>query len=299
MDESMTDGGKLVNVNIDLSNLEGLSDSVKVFVQRVSDEIGAFTKPYHVKRIAQAKADAAIVSAETKLKITDIQARGLQRMVVEEGKRQENIEAIANKAIPFIEEKSHADQLDSDWLGNFFEKCRLASDEQTQNAFAQLLAQESNTPNSIAKRTVNVLAQMDKKDAQLFQKFCQFAWVMGGLTPIVYEINEGIPAANGINFNTMSHLDDIGLIKFHSVGGFKRLKLPKHVQINYYGRALILEFPSDENDLDFGFAKFTDVGIQLAPISQSRPSQEYYETIVSKLFSLNIGLSSHINGQSF
>ena len=45
--------------------MEGLADSAKIFVKRISDEVGAFTKPYHVRRLAHAKSDAAILGAET------------------------------------------------------------------------------------------------------------------------------------------------------------------------------------------------------------------------------------------
>ena len=69
----MADDGKLINVNFDLKGLAGISDGARILAQRLSNEIGAFTKPYHVKKHARAKADAAIIRAETDNKITEIQ----------------------------------------------------------------------------------------------------------------------------------------------------------------------------------------------------------------------------------
>jgi hypothetical protein len=293
----MTDKGKLIDINVDFSNLEGLSQGVKIFTKRISDEIGAFTKPIHVRRLAEANADAAVIEAKNKIELTDIQSRGLQRLVSEEGKRQENIEAIANKAVPHLTDDSKADKIDSSWLGNFFEKRRLASDEEMQSMFAGLLAQEANEPDSIAKRTINHLAQMDKRDAELFQKFCKFVWQFGYLTPIVLEVNKGQYADYGINFNTLNHLESIGLIKFDGLAGFMRQNLPKRISMSYYGRILLLELPNDQNDIVFGHAMLTDVGIQLAPYCQSTASQIHYESIVEDFFKRGYAMSSLTTGK--
>jgi hypothetical protein len=195
----MSDDGKLINVNFDLKGLEGLSDAARIFSKRIADEVGAFTKPYHVRRLARAKADAAITHAKSVEKITEIQERGLRRMVIEEGKRQENIEAIASMAVPLIKESAKPDEIESDWISNFFDKCRLVSDSEMQRLWASLLAEEGNSPGSVSKRSLALLASLDKKDAELFTKFCSFLWMIGDLTPMIFEVNSGAPNSNGIN----------------------------------------------------------------------------------------------------
>ncbi len=297
----MSEGGKLVDikVDVDLTKLEGLSDSVRVFVKRISDEVGAFTKPHHVRRLAKAKADAAVIEAEGKVRLSEVQERGLRRMVIEEGKRQENIEAVATKAIPHILETAQADKIDADWLSNFFDKCRLASSGELQEVFAKLLAGETNSPQSISKRTVNALAQLDQRDALLFKKFCSFVWVFGNLTPMIFEINSEIGKESGINFSSLHHLQSVGLINFSPLAQFRRQNLQKYAALAYYGRTLVLEFPSDTNELEFGHVLLTDVGMQLAPIVGSEPSQEYYELCVTKFFERGIVVSSKIDSRAF
>ena len=53
------------------------------------------------------------------------------------------------------------------------------SDEEMQNIKSQVLSGEANSPGSFSKRTVNLLSDLDKKDAELFQTLCRFVWLIG------------------------------------------------------------------------------------------------------------------------
>lgn len=53
-----------------------------------------------IKRVAQAEADANLIRAQNQIDVSDIQMRGMQRLIREEGVRQANIESVLVKAIP-------------------------------------------------------------------------------------------------------------------------------------------------------------------------------------------------------
>src|SRR5438132_11151718 len=95
-----------------------------------------------------------------------------------------------------------------------------------QGLWSRVLAGEANSPGTYSKRTVNFLSDLDKNDAELFTKLCGFAWLIGNLVPLIYDEQQEIYNKFGVNFNTLSHLESIGLIQFQLLG-FKRLKLPK------------------------------------------------------------------------
>ena len=78
-----------------------------------------------------------------------------------------------------------------DWMANFFDKCRIISDEEMQGLWAKVLSGEANAPGSYSKRTVNFLASMDKEDAALFTALCGFAWSFPGgyANPLIYNTN--------------------------------------------------------------------------------------------------------------
>ena len=51
--------------------------------------------------------------------------------------------------------------------------------------------------------------------------------MIGDVVPLVFNVQAEIYNKRGINFNTLGHLESIGLIQFNNIAGFKRLNLPK------------------------------------------------------------------------
>src|SRR5690242_11123062 len=111
-----------------LVNLGELSKPATVLVEKISDAVGGIFRPYQLVRIAKAQAEAERISAESQIQITDLQKRALHRFLHEEGRKQANIEAITQKAIPLLEEQGSPDQLQEDWVASFFDKARIVSD---------------------------------------------------------------------------------------------------------------------------------------------------------------------------
>ncbi len=149
-----------------------------------------------------------------------------------------------------------------------------------QSLWGKLLAGEANSPGSFARRTVDSVSSLEKTDAQLFTNLCTFGWMIGQLTPLVYELDADVYAHFGINFEAVTHLDNIGLVTFDALAGFVKGKLPKHARVLYYGRAVDLELPGEsDNQLEVGHVLLTKVGQELAPICGAEPSGEFLEYI--------------------
>jgi hypothetical protein len=131
----------------------------------------------------------------------------MSRFVEEEATKQENMEEIIKKSIPHLNEKSDPNEMDDDWVTNFFDKSRIISDNEMQNLWAQVLAGEANSPGTYSKRTVNFLSSLDKKDAELFQILCRYCcWIIDSLVPLIFDIKNDIYDKNGINFKSLIHL---------------------------------------------------------------------------------------------
>ena len=98
-------------------------------------------------------------------------------------------------------------------LPTFFDKCRLISDKEMQDLWSRLLAGEANQPGVYSKRTINLVANLDKDDAQLFTNLLTFKWIIDDLvTLLVYDELHKIYNGKGMNFDSLNHLDHIGLI---------------------------------------------------------------------------------------
>lgn len=96
----------------------------------------------------------------------------------------------------------------------------------------------------------------------------------------------------GINFDSLNHLDSLGLITFGNVSGFQRLELPQTITVGYYRELFTIEFKSKEkNKLKLGNVLLTVAGQQLAPVCGSEPSKEFKQHVLEKWQSLGYVIS--------
>jgi hypothetical protein len=264
-------------------NLGNLSEPANTLIKKISNAVGGIFKPYQIKRVAKAEAEAVLIKAQAEIQITDLKLRAMHRFVEEEANHQKNIEEITAKALPQLKGNSDPSIIEDDWIVNFFDKCRLISDEEIQGLWSRVLAGEANSPGTYSKRTVNFLSDLDKRDAELFTNLCGFGWMIGDVKPLVYDDQNAIYNNRGINFVSLSHLESIGLIQFNSIGGFNLRKLPKLFTVLYYGKKVLIEMPKNtDNEMKLGNVLLTKVGQELAPISGSNPVDGFLEYVTQK-----------------
>ena len=77
----------MTNINID------------PLIKKVSKAVGGIFEPWQIERVAKAKAKVEIIKANTKITINELQNRALERFAIEEGIKQNNMEAITQKAL--------------------------------------------------------------------------------------------------------------------------------------------------------------------------------------------------------
>ena len=268
---------------LSLVNLGNLSKPAEVLIEKVSSAIGGIFEPWQIKRVAMAEAEASLVEAKAEIEITDLHRRAMRRFVEEEASRQDNMEQITMKALPQLKNESEPSRMEDDWVTNFFDKSRIVSDNDMQDLWARVLAGEANSPGTYSKRTVNFLNDLDKKDAELFSALCGFCWFVNGVTPLIFDAEASIYNDKGINFNTLKHLDTIGLIQFNSLTGFVRKGLPKTLTAFYYGQLLTLAMENEEGaKLSIGMVLLTQVGRELARICQAPGVDGFVEYVKDK-----------------
>ena len=263
-----------------LVNIGDLAKPVTALIEKIADATGVLYEPRRIRKRAKAESEAELIKAETQIGITILQRRALSRFVQEEGKKQENIEDITEEAIPLLNENSTPENIEDDWMANFFDKCRIVSDKEMKSIWSKVLAGEANTPNSFSKRTVNLLASLDKSDAELFTSLCGFSFFFGEVLPMVYDVENSIYNNAGINFSSLMHLESIGLINFSELGYLQKGNF-KVLRIYYYGETFIIEFETEqENSLEVGKVLLTQTGEQLAKICNSKPVDGFINYVI-------------------
>lgn len=263
-----------------IAKLGDLSKPATALIEKISDAVGGVFKPYQIVRVAKAEAEVSRIQAEAQIQVTDLHRRAMQRFLEEEAKKQSNMEAITQNAIPLLEDRSSPQNVSDDWITNFFDKSRIVSDAEMQGLWSRVLAGEANEPGAFAKRTVNLLADLDKDDATLFTKLCGFGWMIGNVVSLIFDVQVQIYNNAGINFNSLSHLESLGLIQFNHMSDFRGLRLSKTFTVFYYGQPVQLVLPKDsDNELELGHVLLTRAGQQLAPVCGSKPVDGFFEYV--------------------
>ncbi len=291
----MGDGKSLVNFG-------DLTKPATILIEKISDAIGGFCKPWQIRRVAQAEADAdrikALSQIETQMEIADLTQRALGRFLAEETKKQDNMESITSRAIPLLEANSKPQEINDDWITNFFDKCRLVSDNEMQILWAKVLAGEANSPGKFSKRTVNFLGSLDKFDAELFANLCGFGWIFGGIgiVPLILDLKSTFYLNHNINYYNLKHLDDIGLLSFNNLASYITT-FPSKIGIAvYHKNTIIIEFQKDkDNDLMIGNVLLSKIGQELSSICASKQIPDFLDYVIKYWTNQGLRLFSLLN----
>lgn len=206
--------------------------------------------------------------------LSDVADRSLQRFIGNEVRKQVNIENIAQMAAERLKDDARPDSVEPDFMANVFDKAANVSDEEMQSLWASIVAGESNAPGSLSKRTIEIVNTLDKSDANLFTIFCSCCTDWGDELRAIFpqDKNEMLEAL-GLSFDSLVHLEALGLIRYEPLSGYKvtvKARNPSepasHV-VKYFETPYLINFEKPEGGIDVGCAMLTTAGRQLAKIS--------------------------------
>jgi len=274
--------GPAININVG-----ALAKPAVVLIEKVSDAIGVVFEPTRIRRKAKAESDAAITRALGQLELSNIERRALQRLVAEESMRQENIESITFQATESLQSDAKPQELDDDWLAHFFDRCRLVSDTQMQGVWARLLAGQANSPGTFSKRTIDLVSTLEKSDADMFTKLCGFVCDVGvnQAVPLVYAPGDNIYHSHGLSFESLIHLESLGLIRFEPSGGYSVDELDEWSELRYFDHVFTVKGLAGKSnrEIHVGTVLLTRPGMELSAIAGARPVDGFPEYVAFTL----------------
>ena len=146
-----------------------------------------------------------------------------------------------------------------------------------QRLWARVLASKANVPGRFSRKTINLIADLNKSDAELFTQVCRFGWTMERTLPLVFSEMYDIYERNGLNFDSLSHLQTLGLI-LYGQSGFMETDLPNRFRVFYFGKPMELATPGHLfNRFEVGNVLLTKAGQELAPLCGATPIDGFYE----------------------
>ncbi len=258
--------------------------AANTLITKICDAIGVIYEPHHKVRMAKAEAKSKAILSQANAEQLTLAERACQRMVHEEVQKQLNIENIISKTLPLLKEDSQIESLDKDWIVHLFEKAKLVSDSEAQELWAKVLSAEANHSGTISKRTLNLIAELDKREAELFMKLASYTFYNGSLAvPLIFYSKEN---NNHLNFSNLSHLDSIGLVKFDSLSGFSLASHGKHF-LRYHNKAIIIAGKTNPQSVKCGNVIYTKVGSELLKLFTSDYSDNIFKNCFEMLKSKN------------
>lgn len=85
-----------------LMNIGDLAKPAVVLIEKVSEAVGGIFKPWQIKRVAAAEAEANLTKTQNRMQVLGLEERALKRLIKEETKKQENIEALQRSLCRFF-----------------------------------------------------------------------------------------------------------------------------------------------------------------------------------------------------
>ncbi len=241
------------------------SKSAHALFEMVGKAIGWTLEPHRVESLAKAK---VVGEAKGTIEAIELFKEAGLRFQAELVMQQHTLVDVANRALPLLKNDSRPNEMNLDWIRNFYDKCRLTSDEDMKNLWAKILAEEANHPGAFSKRTVNLVAELDKIDAENFTKAGSFIIEME--EPILYVRNAYATFYNraGITQTVLLRLQDAGLLSSDGFNGFSLHKPGHEVLFKYFDKRVKFVSTGGTHSKHFDFSVFmlTTAGKELFPI---------------------------------
>ncbi len=278
-----------------LIKLEG--KPIEKLIEVISNGIGTLYKPRSIRKEADAKAYEIGIIEEAKTKAlnegkekeAETYLRIQERLIFKETERQNNIDRIAEKtAKQFeLEENVSEEPVNKDWSKRFFNIAEDVSDEEMQEIWARILAGEIKKPNSYSLRTLELLKNLSKWEAEVFMKFAKLAISYSNTSFILNFKNEKLLEDKyKLNFKERLLLEELGLLTANDLQ-IKVFATKQEISNTYYvfGNQLInLEKPKNQPEQQLQVLVFTKIGQELLNLVQSEPAElEYIQLLASKL----------------
>lgn len=265
--------------NFALIDLKALSKPACKLIDSIRSATGILYEPTRIKKKAKAEAEAALILAEGKAEVTQLEARMESRVKAKEIRRQKNIESIAKKAMGCLPEEVSDEPVDEDWIVQFFENCQDVSNSNLQSVWGRILAGEFFQPGQYSLRTLNVVKFIQQHDAEMFVRLCSCVWEHNNRKVVVLWRGSDLLQTIDLVVSDLVHLQSIGLIEENAWTGYNT-PCRQDCVISYFDKAYSIHMPDAEKELALGFYDFSSSGRELFSIVNSVPKDEYVHEVI-------------------
>lgn len=286
------------------------------------------TKAYEIKKLAEAKAEemkiislaikenylltGGIEYKENSIGITSpkelsisktensilinpsLEDRTNDRIILQQAKKQLNIESITAYAAEELKNEPPVtdEPVDEDWKTRFFNIAEDISSDEMQALWGRILAGEIKQPKSYSLRTLEVLKNLSKEEAEVFTKFANIK-IVSVDTSVIYNQDNGafLESEFGITFTDSLLLTELGLIASESNLELSLTETNQVAQTNalFIGnKGIVLNRGINTPKQPINVLVFTKTGAELSKLIEPIPNENYIKKICSSFKHPNV-----------
>lgn len=189
-----------------------LSTGLEKMSSAISPVAGALFTAIFLRHNIKTNEFEKIKAGQFKEVADDLLAAG--KMTYTEYYKANNFLIVAKKADSYYQENPKQEEkgvYDFDWFIRFFETVGNVSDDTMQNLWAKILAGEIARPSTFSLKTIDVMKNLSRKDAELFIKVCSHSF-MSSATNIFFPNEIQFMEAVDIQYTDIMKLSELGLI---------------------------------------------------------------------------------------
>ena len=201
-----------------------------------------------------------------------------------------DIAKIADGMVQKKNNKSNGKQYSFDWFIRYYEASGNISDKEMQILWAKILAGEIEKPSSYSLRTLDVLRNMSKEEAECFVKICN-ASIKIESEKYVIPADQDYLSKNGIDYSDILMLEEIGLI--NSGSGIyinDDLESNTRYKLYMYDSLIVKAIASEKRKFSLRVYPFKNVGNELATLIDRESNVENFLNLCKKLQDSNPGV---------
>jgi hypothetical protein len=292
---------------MEIKDLAGLSKPLTRLIEVISQGVGEVSRPYLVRRNADAKAyEIRMIAGALKdvadrhqlpavfkdgeiemwqrtedrtlsLEAPDYEIRSTRRLGYQQRKRQDNVECITAVAAAELSQQTEvADELpDEDWINRFFRAAEDVSSEQMQELWGRILSGEVTKPGSYSQKTLEFMRNINKSDADLIVEMAKLAVFFSGSVILPTPAKEWLRAERNIYPSHHFAAGELGIM-YPTDLNYRIFREPGTTQEVFLsgGFVLIVDRGSVTSEIELPVWKFTRIGqevLQLIPVDGDEP----------------------------
>ncbi len=242
-------------------------------------------------------------------KATTVEQRAERRHRLNKARKQQNLESIMDYALGYTDKSDVNDDVDPDWLYQFFELAESIFTPHMQAFWGKILAMQVTRPGCFSLKALKTLNQMTVTEANAFQKACALLCkdktkergdhggriISGFFRPASLFGLFGLPKATSINLShfgltypNLLTLIDLNIIYVSEIETGP-LPLAYNLVLECNGKKLDIKVRQQGAALQY--YKLTQTGNELARLMKTGASVSYFEHlthVLAPVFSVNL-----------